>query len=114
MSRLQAAPRRRALLTLPAFALAASFASPAQAFQDDGTVRIGIIESQTGQYAAYGLPGLWGTQIGIDEINAAGGVTVDGKKVKIAIVPRRTALMTAVIRRRPSPWSSATPMTTRC
>ncbi len=59
----------------------------AQAWQDDGTVRIGLLESQTGTYAPYGLPALWASQIAIDEINAKGGMTIDGKQVKIEVVP---------------------------
>lgn len=59
----------------------------ALAFQEDGTVRIGMLESQTGQYAPFGLPGVWGSLIAIEEINAAGGVLIDGQKVKIEVVP---------------------------
>lgn len=62
-------------------------AAPSLAFQDEGTVRVGLLESQTGTYAPFGLANLWGTLIAIDEINAAGGVTVDGKKVKIQVTP---------------------------
>jgi len=62
-------------------------AAPVLAFQSEGTVRIGLMESQTGTFAPFGLPGLWGSLIAIDEINAAGGVTIDGKKVKIAVTP---------------------------
>ncbi len=67
--------------------LIAVAASPALAFQDEGTVRIGLLESQTGVLAPYGVPGLLGSQIAIEEINNAGGVTVAGKKVKLAPVP---------------------------
>lgn len=68
-------------------AIAALAAAPAFAFQSEGTLRIGLLESQTGTFAPYGLPGLWGSMIAIDEINAAGGVTVAGKKVKIQVSP---------------------------
>lgn len=68
-------------------AATAAFAPPAFAFQDEGTVRIGVTESQTGMFAPYGLPGLWGSQIAVEEINAAGGVMIDGKMVKIEITP---------------------------
>lgn len=61
--------------------------SQAGAFQDENTVRVGMLESQTGTYAPYGLANMWGTQVAFDEINAAGGVTVGGKKVKIAVTP---------------------------
>lgn len=59
----------------------------ASAFQDEGTVRVGMLESQTGTYAPYGLANMQGTLVAFDEINAAGGVTINGKKVKIAVTP---------------------------
>ncbi len=77
---------RRALLSATAGMLFA-LGLPANAFQEDDVVRIGMVESQTGMFAPYGLPGLWGSQIAIDEINAAGGVMIDGKQVKISITP---------------------------
>jgi branched-chain amino acid transport system substrate-binding protein len=73
-----------ALLALPATSIQAA------AFQDEGTVRIGMLEAQTGTYAPYGLANMWGTLIAIDEINAAGGVMVNGKKVKISVTPSPT------------------------
>ena len=62
-------------------------AAPALAFQSEGTVRIGSLEAQTGVPAPYGIQALVGSWIAIDEINAAGGVEVDGKKVKLALTP---------------------------
>lgn len=62
-------------------------ASTVLAFQEDDTVQIGVTESQTGMFAPYGLPGLWGSQIAVEEINEAGGVMIDGKKVKMVITP---------------------------
>lgn len=59
----------------------------AHAFQSEGTVRIGSIEAQTGVPAPYGIQALIGSQIAIDEINAAGGVTVDGQQVRLALTP---------------------------
>lgn len=59
----------------------------AVAFQDEGTVRIGLLESQTGVPAPYGLQGLEGTRIAFDEINAKGGVNIDGKMVKLVMTP---------------------------
>ena len=61
--------------------------TPVMAFQDEGTVRVGVLESLTGTYAPFGLANMSGTVIAFDEINAAGGVTIDGKKVKIAVTP---------------------------
>jgi ABC-type branched-subunit amino acid transport system substrate-binding protein len=46
-----------------------------------------MLESQTGTYAPFGIANMTGTLIAFDEINAAGGVTVDGKKVKIQVTP---------------------------
>lgn len=66
---------------------AVALSGPAFGFQNEGTVRVGMLESQTGTYAPYGLANMWGTQIAFDEINAAGGVTVGGQKVKIAVTP---------------------------
>ena len=59
---------------LSAIVLCAS--STLHAFQDEGTVRIGSLEAQTGVPAPYGIQSLNGSKIAIDEINAAGGVTV--------------------------------------
>ena len=77
--------------SLPALVLATIFACASSpgvlAFQDESTVRVGILESQTGTYAPFGLANMTGTLIAFDEINAAGGVTIDGKKVKIAVTP---------------------------
>lgn len=78
---------KRYLGPMIASGLIAVAASPALGFQDEGTVRIGLLESQTGVLAPYGIPGLLGSQIAIEEINNAGGVTVAGKKVKLAPVP---------------------------
>lgn len=62
-------------------------ACSAYAFQSEGTVRIGSLEAQTGVPAPYGIQALVGSQIAIDEINAAGGVKVAGKMVKLALTP---------------------------
>ena len=78
---------KRYLGPMIASGLIAVAASPALGFQDEGTVRIGLLESQTGVLAPYGVPGLLGSQIAIEEINNAGGITVAGKKVKLAPVP---------------------------
>ena len=70
-----------------AVALLAAASAPALGFQNEGTVRIGLLESQTGTFAPFGLPGLWGSLIAIDEINAAGGVMIDGRRVRLAVTP---------------------------
>lgn len=60
--------------------------APALAFQDEGTVRLGSTEPLTGGGAVYGQPSYIGKLIAIDEINAAGGIEIDGKKVKIQLI----------------------------
>ncbi len=57
------------------------------AFQSEGTVRIGSLEAQTGVPAPYGIQALVGSQIAVDEINAGGGVTIDGQQIKLALTP---------------------------
>ena len=79
--------KRRALLFTVAGLAATSLSGPAFSFDAEGTVRVGMLESQTGTYAPYGQANMWGTLIAFDEINAAGGITVGGKKVKIAVTP---------------------------
>lgn len=72
---------------LVASVLACASSTQVLAFQDEGTVRVGVLESLTGTYAPFGLANMTGTIIAFDEINAAGGVMVDGKKVKIQVTP---------------------------
>jgi ABC-type branched-subunit amino acid transport system substrate-binding protein len=52
-------------------AAAAMIASSAWAFQDDGTVKIGSIETLTGAAASFGVQARNGSRIAADEINAA-------------------------------------------
>ena len=81
-------PRHQRARLIGSAALAlAIFAAPSFAFQSEGTLRIGSLEAQTGVPAPYGIQALIGSQIAIDEINAAGGVKVDGKMVKLALAP---------------------------
>jgi ABC-type branched-subunit amino acid transport system substrate-binding protein len=56
--------------------------STLMAFQDEGTIRIGMLETITGGAAPYGLAGARGTLLAIEEVNATGGIEIDGKKVK--------------------------------
>ena len=83
-TRTSAAGQLRSTIVL---AIAATSMATAAAFQEEGTVRIGLLESQTGVLAPFGIPGLLGSQMAIEEINNAGGITVDGKKMKLAPVP---------------------------
>lgn len=78
-------PRRNWVLTL---GLAGTLAAgTAFAFQNNDTIRIGSINTLTGVASPYGTLANNGSRIAVDEINAAGGVEVAGKKVKIEIVP---------------------------
>lgn len=65
---------------------AGGLAAPAGAFQDDGTIIICSIEPLSGVGTSLGAPNYYGKQIAVDEINAAGGLTVSGKKVKLKLV----------------------------
>ena len=80
-------PSRRHVLLAAAFGVYAMCASGAQAFQDEGTVRIGSVESLTGVSSPYGIQAINGMKLAIDDINAAGGVTVGGKKVRLQLTP---------------------------
>lgn len=44
------------------------------------TIKIGMNIPMTGDYAAWGLPGLYGCEIIANDINAAGGVSINGEK----------------------------------
>ena len=73
-------------VTMAVAGVVAMAALPAGAFQDEGTVRIGSTEPLTGPGAVYGQPNIVGKFIAVDEINAAGGIMIDGKKVKIDLI----------------------------
>lgn len=50
------------------------------------TVKIGMNIPMTGDYAPWGLPGLYGCQIIADDINAAGGVDIGGENYAIEMI----------------------------
>ena len=50
------------------------------------TVKIGMNIPMTGDYAPWGLPGLYGCQIIADDINATGGVKIGGDSYNIEMV----------------------------
>jgi branched-chain amino acid transport system substrate-binding protein len=52
----------------------------------DGTITIGINDCLTGAGAVYGLPEVQAMRIAIKEINEAGGVDVDGKKMELKAI----------------------------
>lgn len=53
---------------------------------DSDVFKIGAIGPLTGPAAAYGISVKQGAQVAIDEINAAGGVTVDGKTYTLDMI----------------------------
>ena len=50
------------------------------------TVKIGMNIPMTGDYAPWGLPGLYGCQIVANDLNVAGGVKIGGDRYKIEMV----------------------------
>src|SRR6201991_4697306 len=50
-----------------------------------GTIKIGASVPLSGALAGFGSFVKWGYQHAVDQANAAGGVTVDGKKKKIKL-----------------------------
>ena len=50
------------------------------------TVNIGAVVPLTGRYAALGAQVRAGYEIGLEQVNAAGGVTVGGKKLRLELV----------------------------
>ncbi|MCC6608096.1 MAG: ABC transporter substrate-binding protein [Burkholderiales bacterium] len=68
-----------------AMALAMVVAAPA-ALAQAGTVRLGLLTSMTGPAAGTGLDQQRAATLAVEEINAAGGVSVGGKKLKLELV----------------------------
>ncbi|MEE9299756.1 MAG: ABC transporter substrate-binding protein, partial [Alphaproteobacteria bacterium] len=66
-------------------ALASSLAKPAIA-KDEG-IKIGFCVDLTGDAAAWGLPGLYGVEIWLEEVNGRGGINVGGKKLPVEVIP---------------------------
>ena len=60
-------------------------AETAAAPVESDTILFGEVGSLTGAQATFGISTKNGVQMAIDEVNAAGGVTVDGKVKKIAV-----------------------------
>ena len=89
MNKLNAQNKRRKFLKQAATgAAAASTANlfPHIAFAANKTLTVGMNIPMTGDYAPWGLPGLYGCEIIANNINAAGGVTIgsDTFDIKIA------------------------------
>jgi branched-chain amino acid transport system substrate-binding protein len=66
-------------------ALVSSLAKPAIA--EDEVIKIGFCVDLTGDAAGWGLPGLYGVEIWLEELNSRGGINVGGKKVPVEVIP---------------------------
>lgn len=82
--------KRKALVVFLAVVLALSpivfSACPAPAPPEEKTVKIGFNAPLSGPAAAWGLPGLEGTSIWVDKINAAGGIQAGGETYMVEII----------------------------
>ena len=65
---------------------AVAHTSPVQAFQSENTLRIGGLWAITGGVALTGKGALNLSRLAVEEINAADGVKVGGKQVKLELV----------------------------
>ena len=59
--------------------------SPSGLFAQNKTLTVGMNIPMTGDYAPWGLPGLYGCEIIVNNINAAGGVTIGGETYDLSI-----------------------------
>ena len=71
-------------LTLVTLAVVSALVA-ANSKSDSQTIKIGAVVPLTGRYAALGSQVKTGYEIAVQQINAAGGVTVDGKKLPIEL-----------------------------
>lgn len=79
--------RRKFLKQAAAGAATVTTASlfPSVAFSANKTLTVGMNIPMTGDYAPWGLPGLYGCDIIANNINAAGGVTIGGETYDINV-----------------------------
>ncbi|MHA6345615.1 ABC transporter substrate-binding protein [Roseivivax sp. CAU 1761] len=77
-------PAGTAALALAAGSAALTFGAGSAAAEE--TLTIGVADALTGGAAVYGLPQANAVQMAADEINAAGGVSVDGETYKLEVV----------------------------
>jgi branched-chain amino acid transport system substrate-binding protein len=66
-----------------ALIVAFSLLSTISAHSAEETINIGFLAALSGPDAGWGLPGLTGNQMFIDEVNAQGGLLVGGKRYKL-------------------------------
>lgn len=48
-------------------------------------IKVGVVQAQTGMYAGFGTGDIFGIQAAVDDINATGGVDVNGTKMPIKL-----------------------------
>ncbi len=75
---------KRAFLAL---SIASGLALPAMA-QDAPKIRIGMTVSSSGNFALASQSGERGVEIWVDEVNAAGGLEINGEKRMVELVKR--------------------------
>jgi len=59
---------------------------PKMSFAQAKTVKIGFLAPLTGEVAAWGLPGLYGSEIWAEQVNAAGGIDIGGERHMVELV----------------------------
>lgn len=59
---------------------------PATTVAAERRVKIGFCAPLTGEAAAWGLPGLYGCELWVERLNAAGGVSIDGQRYLVELV----------------------------
>jgi len=59
---------------------------PKMSFAQANTVKIGFLAPLTGEVAAWGLPGLYGSEIWAEQVNAAGGIDIGGERHMVELV----------------------------
>ena len=63
-----------------------SSSSSTSASSGGDTIKIGASVPLSGPLAGFGSFVKWGYQHAVDQVNAAGGITVDGKKKKVQLI----------------------------
>lgn len=51
------------------------------------TAKVGFLAPLSGEVAAWGLPGLYGAEIWVEDVNAAGGIQVGDEKYMVEMIP---------------------------
>lgn len=78
---------RRTFLGATAAGLTVAGLGPRRVWAQQKTVKIGFLAPLTGAVAAWGQPGLYGLNIWVEQVNAAGGIVINGENYNVEIVP---------------------------